>query len=225
MKRNRYLFSILAVLTLLTLGCEKKITSEDDSKITYYVDLNLLGDALIVVPQGGSFSDPGFTAVENGEDVSSNVVVDGEVNTAEMGYYPIEYIVENKDGFAKSAKRDVFVTPSNAPETDLSGSYTGQREGKPAIAGLSITKIGPGLFFGSDMFGGHYEFNAGYGLAYRLRTYFVLNSDNTISSLTNTSPWGPWDVLNGVYNPETKVISYRVQQGTFGFNVTMTLEQ
>ena len=41
MKRAIYITSLLAALVIIFTGCEKKYTSEDDSRIVYYVDISL----------------------------------------------------------------------------------------------------------------------------------------------------------------------------------------
>ena len=226
MKKGIYILGLFTALIVVLSGCEKKITTWDNSRITYYVDLTMLGDQVMIVPVGSSYSDPGFTAFENGVDVEDNVSVVGSVDPTSIGYYPISYSVENQDGFSKEAQRKVFVVGNSV--VDLTGTYTGQREGKASVAGkITIEQVGLGLYHASDLFGGYYEFlagGAGYGLAYRLDTYFVINDDYTITALKTDSPWGPWNVLDGVYNPETKVLSYAVEQDGFQFNATLTLE-
>lgn len=219
---KKIIFLSLLVLPLL-FSCEKE--SEDVSRTIFYVDLALKGDETVVVEVNTSYVEPGYTATENGVDVSANVEISGSVDVATPGAYTLVYSVLNTDGYPKTATRLVLVVPAGLSTVDLTGVYTGQRATKPStLSATNISKVSTGVFLADDMFGGYYNKVANYGLAYRLKTYFVLNGDNTITGLWTDSPWGPWDILNGVYNPATNVITHRVQQGTFGFDVTLTKE-
>lgn len=215
------ILSILFLLSVLFYGCDKDTSSEDMSTITYFVTFELEGDLTMSIPVGEGYTEPGYTAMEGEENVTENVVIDGAVDADAPGVYTLTYSAVNQDGFSASTERTVVVYDPAAPDTDLTGDWEGSREGRGG--GLTtIEKIAPGIFLASDMFGGYYEYIAGYGSAYRLTTYFMLNDDNTITSLSNTSPWGPWEILDGVYNPATDVITHTVEQDGFQFNVTMT---
>jgi len=218
---KKILISFLLIFPLL-YSCEKD--SKDISRVTYYANLNLTG-SYVVVKLGDTYVEPGYVATENNVDITSKVVVSGTVNTAVPGAYTLTYSVDNKDGFAKTATRIVIVAPNGLSTADISGVYTGQRVGKAAsLHACSITKLAEGVFFATDLFGGYYNFIAKYGPAYSMNTYFYLNADNTYVSLWNDTPWGPWEIQNGVYNPGTGVMTHRVYQDGFGFNVILTKE-
>jgi hypothetical protein len=203
------------------VSCEKDTSTEDTSEITYYVEIQMEGEKTMVIPKGSEFSDPGFIAVENEEDVTADVSVEGEVNTDQVGLYNISYTAYNEDEFATEESRTVIVYDPTAPEDDLSGNWDGNRIGGGGGT-VSISQLGPGIFEVSDLFGGYYEVVAGYGSAYRLHSIIQLNADYSFVSLTNNSPWGPWEVLDGVYNPDSQEMSYTVKQGTFSFDVVLT---
>ena len=211
----------LFILSIVFVGCDKDITTEDTSTITNYVVFQLEGDELMTIPVGQAYAEPGYIAMEGENDVSGNVNVAGTVDGNTIGYYTLTYSAENVDGYAASTSRTVIVYDPAAPDTDISGTYDGSREDRGGGV-VTIEKLAPGIFFVSDMFGGYYEFIAGYGSAYRLRTYVQLNADNTITSLSNNSPWGPWGVSSATYDPGTGNIIHRVNFGSFGFNVTLT---
>ncbi|MGQ1787754.1 BT_2262 family domain-containing protein [Saccharicrinis sp. GN24d3] len=216
-----YLFS----LALIFQGCEKNVSTEDTSRITYYANLDLLGSTDYILEVGGTYNEPGYEADINGVDVSGDVVVTGTVDVSTAGYYPLTYSVANEDGYEKTASRNVFVLPAGLSATDASGVFTGLRVGRTEVAsGCTITKLAEGFYYASDFFGGYYEFIAGYGSAYRLPTYFVINADNTLEALTNSSPWGPWPVKEGLFNPATGGFTYQVWNGTFHFDVVLTKE-
>lgn len=216
----------LFVLSILFFGCEKDITTEDISTITNFVTFELEGESQMTVAKGDTYEEPGYTAFEGEEDVTAQVQIDGSVDTDTPGVYTLTYSAENQDGFSAGTSRTVVVYDPAAPAIDLSGTYAGQREGSSG-GPVTITTVAPGIFFVSDMFGGYYDVVAGYGSAYRLRSYIMINADNTIVGLKTDSPWGPWDIRNGVYNPTSETISHRVflVPSNFGYNVTLTKQQ
>lgn len=215
------------VLGLVTLqSCEKE-TSGGDIEIVYFADLKLLGESVMVLDQGSSFVDPGFEATEQGEDISDRVQVRGTVNTTTTGSYTLTYDVKNSDGYAKSLQRQVFVVPASAKILDIEGVYKGQREGRAVTpAATTIKNFEKAVYFAEDFFGGFYNVVSGYGLSYRLPTYFFIDATNKVIALSNNSPWGPWQVNNGTYDDSSKTFKFTVYSVTnaFGFNVILTKE-
>lgn len=225
MKRYLNIFGLLAIVLLVGTSCEKKITTWDESdEYTYYVDIRLAGQEVILLPVGSTFEDPGFTAFEGETDVTDSVLVDGSADGSTIGYYEIEYSALNTEGYPSSRVRKVIIYDPDAPATDLTGNWTGTRIGRGG--GLTtITKLAPGIFECSDFFGGYYEYVAAYGPAYRLKSYIQLFADNTYEALSTSSPWGPWGVLNGVYDPAgggVGTMSHTVDYGGFQFDVKLT---
>ena len=61
-------------------------------------EIKLLGDGDIIIAEGGSFKDPGYTASDNVDGVlTDKVTVSGSVNTAKEGKYTLTYSVT--DGY------------------------------------------------------------------------------------------------------------------------------
>ncbi|MCL5129050.1 immunoglobulin-like domain-containing protein [Algibacter sp. L1A34] len=176
------------------------------------------------LPVGSAFSDPGVTAFEGEEDVTANVVVSGSVDTSTIGTNSITYSIVNADGFSKEITRTVIVHPVADSGIDYSGIYTGDSRGEIMDSGCVITKVAPSTYLATDFFGGVYCCGSrDYGLAYRLKTYFYVSSDNTTyTSISTDSPWGAWDILNPSISGTT--LSHKVNQGTFGFDVTLIKE-
>lgn len=219
MKKNIVFLIMLSIITFFS--CNDN--AENLSRVTYFVDLSINGDKEQVITVGSAYSDLGVVATEGDNDVTDQVITSGSVDTSTPGLYTIKYSATNQDGFDSSTERFVIVVPENLSTIDISGVYNGQREGKQMVPeGCEITKISEGVFKATDLFGGYYNLLLGYGSAYALSTYFYLNDDNTYVSVYNTTAWGPWDVLNTTYDPDTNTFKHRVQQGTFGFNVTLT---
>lgn len=212
------ILSIIVISTLL-FGCEDDSTG-GVTKTTYYVDLNLVGDATINLPVGNTYVEPGFTALENGEDVSSKVSIGGDqVNSNQIGLYNISYSVANVDGFLKTVERTVIVY-NPAVTADISGTYTVSSGSyriyngtKGDFSGYSVTieQSVPGIFNVSDLIGGYYDQGRAYGSAYALEGIVSLESDNTITALSGyIAGWGnSYDsVTNASYDPTTGTITW-----------------
>lgn len=147
-------YSSLLVVVLILAGCKKDpdVTITDSqvggSKITFFVDLALNGNLYESVVKGGTYTDAGAVATENGQPV--DVTVTGSVNTAQAGIYTLTYTATNKDGFAKSTNRYVAVLPEAPdPSVDLSGTYSSGTSPQ-----ATITKISDGLFYTTNCWGG-----------------------------------------------------------------------
>lgn len=181
MKKIFYSILIGSAFLFNMTSCEKEI--EDLSVVTYYVDLQLNGDKQMWIELNSQFEDPGFTATEKGEDVASKVKVSGEVQTDKVGYYVLEYSAVNKDGFATSDTREVFVyDPTNVD--DYSGTYSveGTRNSSGTIDEFSdfeikIEKMNPGFYEFSDFLGGYYSQGRSYGDDYNLTGYASISAE------------------------------------------------
>jgi len=216
-----YKYSLILVSVLFLFACEKE--TEGISRVTFYTDLQLNGPSEMSVKQGVSYVDPGYVAIENEEDVTDKVQVVGTVDTSTPGAYRLTYVATNLDGFQKTVNRLVFVVPANTSTVDVTGTYKGQRIGRAEAADACvITSLSNGVFKATDFFGGFYNLVVGYGAAYRLLTYFYITPANEVKALSTDSPWGPWEIQNGLYNPATNVFTHRAFQDGFGFNVILT---
>lgn len=207
-----------------------------DTRVTNYVTFNLTGGSTYTLPVGTAYTEPGFTAFEGNEDVASKVIISGNVDDNTVGYYPITYSAVNKDGYAASIQRDVFVYNPDIT-TDLSGSYTTQAGtnritiGSGAVVAFSgqsitLTQIAPGIFYVSDLMGGYYDQRAGYGSSYAMRGYISLNTDNTLTPLYgHIAGWGDsYDdgTFSGSYDPATGTINISFSYvGQLQFNIIL----
>jgi hypothetical protein len=216
MKKHIYLLIIL-VSGLLISSCEKKVTTEDTSRITYYVTFELEGASLITIPIGGTYTEPGYSAMEGETNVTADVVVTSDLDESSLGYYTIVYSATNVDGFDASTERNVVVYDPAAPADDLSGSYStdilrteGDGTNPRAHAGASnITKVANGIFYVDCLLGGIYSIDYGYGPAYAMTGYLSLNSDNTLTHLSSyVQGWGDGleGFQNGEYDPGTQLL-------------------
>lgn len=229
MKKSIYMFALALALVGLN-SCD--YDGKDDSYVTHYVTFSLNEGSRVTVPVGSSYSEPGFTAMENGEDVSSKVTVSGdEVDPDQIGIYNITYSAVNKDGFAASTSRQVVVYNPEVT-TNITGTYTvatascsnNKILASYPITGntVTITQLAPGLYSVSDWWGGVYDQTIGYGSAYAAPGYFELKTDNSIVAISGeNTPWGlTLTSGGGKYDPATGEVTL---QSMLNYNITMTL--
>lgn len=103
--------TMLAVLNNTKLLSDKlKEQSNNSSKLnSKNISFILYGDKDMVISKGEEFIDPGFKSQTlNGEDISSNVEVTGEVNSDVFGEYKVTYKL-TFNGVTKEITRNVMV--------------------------------------------------------------------------------------------------------------------
>ena len=234
---KRFIYSFLFLFGLLVFtGCED-ITSEDTSKITYFVTFDMAGDQVMTIPVGQSYVEPGVVALEGDNDISSSMKITGTVNSNAVGLYPITYSATNVDGFSSSVTRTVIVYNPEVT-ANLAGNYvtatgtyrfwysSGAKVNFPGF-NVNITEVAPGVYFVSDYFGGYYDQRAAYGANYAMTGYMKLNPDNTLEELSSAvKGWG--DSLasfKGTYNPTDKTIYWEsAYAGSMTFYVNLQLK-
>jgi hypothetical protein len=81
------------------------ITAEDEVGET---KIELLGDEIININLGETYTEPGYTFIINGEDYSESVHTDGVVDSLKVGTYTINYYL-NDDKFNITLTRVVNV--------------------------------------------------------------------------------------------------------------------
>jgi hypothetical protein len=159
----------LLLFTLLLFNCERDLETEGLSRITYYPDFVMAGEANVITWVGAGYSDPGATASEAGQDLPVTVtvtgspyIVPGNTQPAQVTYtnafdgnvpgiYLFRYSAINSDGFPGSVTRRVFVLDKQPdPSVDLSGTYPSTAPSPNA----TITKVGDGVFFSTNAWGG-----------------------------------------------------------------------
>lgn len=214
---------LCAAAVIAAVGCTKKTTGLID--ITYFANIELEGDNPYVVLLGENYSEPGFTATLNGEDISGQVEVSSDVNTKAPGIYSVTYSATNADGFSSSVVRDVYVlNPGGIDNVYMSHCWMGARDYNnfPIV----ISKVSDGVYELEDMCGGFYCYGRypGYEPTYdfHAEVQFSLNEDGTF----NISKVGDWyfktsfdyDNITGGYDVETGVFDYDFD----GLRVTLT---
>lgn len=224
MKKN-IIYAMLLALGVITLAsCDKD--TEGLSRITTYAVLEMNGESFMKVNVGGSFNDPGCVATMGGEDVTDQIQVNSNVDTSKPGFYNVNYVVYNDDGFPASASRTVMVVDPN----NFAGAYLGESQfGSRHYynAPINITKRADGTFHIDDLAGGFYCYGRypGYEPTYdfHLEAILQLNADNTIEVLAQGGwYWGdPMEDVSGSYDPATGTIKLVMDFGA-PFYVTLT---
>ncbi|MDL2278532.1 DUF5012 domain-containing protein [Parabacteroides sp. OttesenSCG-928-G07] len=232
---KKIIYSLFICLAFVLSSCEDE-TSQDTSKITYFVDLEVYGDAQMFWEKGIPFEEPGYSAILDGEDVTGDVKITTNLNIDKGGIYNIKYSAVNEDGFAKEFTRIVYVYDTTESPIE-SGFFTVTKDSYRNSSGtivaygnsypIVIIQEEPGKFYVSDFFGGWYDKRAGYGSVYTMPGYFKLNADNSIELISSQMIGGWGDSLDGMnagkYDPATNSIYWEAgYAGSMSFNVTLT---
>lgn len=229
MKMRKIFYCILMGGLFMGTATSCDDSTEDLSKVTYFAELNLKGDDFVKLSLGETYTEPGYEATENGEDISERVKVSGSVNSATPGFYNLVYSVANVDGFSVSKTRQVMVVdPDHFASAYQGESQAGTRHytGAPIL----ITGNEDGTYLIDDLLGGlqFYGMNPGFEPMYdfHAEAKVKLNDDNTLSLLEV----GNWyfasqltlSLTEGKYNPETGVVTMTVDYGGTPLSVTLT---
>ena len=218
MKKNILLIAALALLTLGFTSCEKE--SEGLTRITYYATLELEGPTYTEIHKGDPDSEPGYSAVMQGKDVTSQVKVTGSVNPQVAGVYTVVYSIENADGFVSSSSRTVIVIDADDP---IQGHWTVTPTSFRSYKGndveygdsfdiLIVGNNGDGNYYVDDLFAGWYAQRAGYGSNYAMEGVIKVADDGTITLLESlVAGWGDSlaGIKDGKYDSAAKQIVYK----------------
>lgn len=224
-----FLFGLaISMATLGLTSCNDDHDQLTDSRVTHFANLELLGDEVIEINVGETFVDPGYTATEGEEDITSKVKVIGTVDTSKGGFYNLTYTVSNKDNFAVQASRLVMVKNPNS----LASAYYGESQyGSRHYynSPITITDRGNGTYLIDDLVGGFYCYGRypGYEPTYDFHCEAVikLNADNTIE-LVQVGSWY-WDpdvptIDSGSYDPATGTVTLNEIFGGSPLKVVLT---
>jgi len=194
---KKFIYKIIPVVLIFItfISCDKNDTL-GVSRITYYNEIELIGDENYVVNNGDAYVELGAIATENEEDVSENIEITGDVDTSTNGYYSVSYSIKNVDGFSKVITRNVFVLPKDRSKSNIYvGTYTGEVSTGVHTNATEISHLGNGLYYCTDFIGGRYNIGFGYGPVYKLSGYFYVNGDGlSHNALIINSVWGNWDM-------------------------------
>ncbi|WP_282637823.1 BT_2262 family domain-containing protein [Sphingobacterium thalpophilum] len=227
---KRFIYNIIPfILALCLLQACKKETTEGYTHVTTFPLLSIEGSSRVTLPLGGTFSEPGYIATIDGNDVSEKVAIKSTINANKIGAYNVTYSIANEEGYKAEVTRDVYVydpTPSIMPSKAYQVQSGSNRNGTVSFNGYTIAvyQTSPGIFTITDFLGGYYDKRAGYGIKYAALGKFKLNGDNTLSLIESfVAGWG--DSLsaleNGKFDPATKTISFTAVYAGFNFNIIL----
>ncbi len=183
-------------LSILLASCSDDST-KDVSRVTYYVEIKLVKDsAYYLLPLGKPYIEPGYIGIEDGQDVTSKIKVEGNVDYNKIGLYNINYTAVNKDGFSSSVARTVVVYDPSI-SIQLSGNYK-TMPGTKRIdntsettkdfskeCNITLTEVAAGIYSVSDLLGGYYSqiVYPQYGARAAMKGYISVNKDNNLTLL------------------------------------------
>ena len=224
MKKNLILLLSAALLVMAT-SCEK--TSANHTLIVDYPIITLLGDNPYVIQLGGGYTEPGYTATLAGQDYTSHVTIDSNVNPDIPGIYNVSYSASNPDGYSWTLNRDVYVlNPGGVANVYLSNCWNNSGSRNYKNIPIVISPISDGVYEIEDLLGGYYFAGVypGYEPTYNFHAtvQFSLNEDGSFNILKSYDWYfkGSFDYSNitGGYDAETGLFKYNFD----GINVALT---
>ena len=223
--KKQLIFLLSAALLVLATGCEK--TSKGHTQIVNYPIITLLGDNPYVIQLGGGYKEPGYTATLAGEDYTSHVTIDSNVNPDIPGIYSVSYSASNSDGYSWTLNRDVYVlNPGGVANVYLSNCWNNSGSRNYKNIPIVISPISDGVYEIEDLLGGYYFAGVypGYEPTYNFHAtvQFSLNEDGSFNILKSYDWYfkGSFDYSNitGGYDAETGLFKYNFD----GINVALT---
>jgi hypothetical protein len=254
---NKRILKIMSFACILALAssCERDLKTEGiTTRITYYaviepVPFEVDGEETVdlTIDQDDAYTDPGAVVTEAGQPIeyetaiSGTYFVDGTetLDSSIPDIYNITYSAVNKDGYAGSVVRNVFVRPTQGDlVTSIEGLYTvsvvRSPGGGPATADYTdreyafIRKVDSDTYEISDAIGGYYDFGRAYGPTYAARGARVtaVNIPGSIFTYDNSvgvGEFGGVATVGGmVVNPVNKTVEFTTTwDAGYSFKVTM----
>lgn len=156
MKRIKNILVITAAL-LVVMGCDREFDSDDIAVGTIrFPAIQVQGDPVVVVNQGGTYTDAGARALLGADDISNTIETTTDLDLTAAGVYTINYSVTNINELDQEStvteQRVIVVAPAN-PNTsrNLAGTYH-----RPQATGIGVavwTQIAPGLYINDNVGG------------------------------------------------------------------------
>lgn len=231
MKSKLLYLMIFALAAVSMVGCDDESTA-GMTRITYYPELTLEGETTLYLDKGAGYTEPGYSAILNGEDVTADVKVTSSVNTANSGVYSVTYSIVNADGFASTASRTVIVTdPADAVEGVYEvdpASYRLRAGAQVAYGGnytVLILNNGDGTYAVDDLLAGWYCVRAGYGTTYAMQG--TISVSGGVVSLVDSflAGWGDsaTSLTDGTFDIATGTMTYNLEYTDTPMNFYVTM--
>lgn len=231
------------IIALLAVGffasCEKDTTG-GLARETQYPLFEVSGDDPMFLELGTTWSEPGVIAKEGSNNLAVTTTVQGAYRggTAVDGNvsdrYDISYSATNKDGFAGSASRTVYVVETGDLVNSITGLYTSTiiRNGVLRFSNLPyvlIWKNSDGTYELSCGFGAYYEIGTNYGLGYKsggavITANDISANDFTFAPFSNDGFGGAAEMTSMTVDAANKKINF-VTDWSFGYTFEVELTQ
>jgi hypothetical protein len=233
------LFLFLCAATLV-IACDEQ-ESGDVSRVTNFPVFELMGDDLIIVEKGSTFTDPGVIVTEGGMEIPYTTSVTGafrggtSIDTNVEDVYSIVYSATNQDGFSGQAQRTVIVVENGDLSTSIAGLYRGNVVRNGVVSAqyqdleyVLIWNEGGNNYHMSDGIGGYYAIGRAYGNDYAAPMDIIANdiptNNFTIPNYTVGTFGGVVDNTEFTVNAEAGTIHF-VSDWDSGYTFDVTLEQ
>ena len=204
--------TIIALL-IFVVGCKKENLYPSKTVKASYPVLTLLGDELVPLAQGATFTDPGATYTDSVTGESGTVTATETLNTNEEGITILNYTFRNKNGFETTITRTIAIT-GISDAFDISGDYERTSNGEIA----HVTKIAKGLFQTDDVGGNVYDDPA----------LFLITSDSSMivpsQYLVNSEAPADFEDVSISYDP-TVTFQYVVISAGYGTATRVFVKQ
>lgn len=197
MKNNKIIYIVLMSFLFVFAGCESDYETMT-SKITYYPTFDQKGDTKMVVMDPDTYSEPGVTASEDGNDLPVTIKVKGLYqghSGAAIGtnhdIYEFSYSATNSDGYAGSVSRTVIYAKTGDLVNSIEGYYkavstrsTGEVHKDIDVI---IFKTGANTYGLSHAIGGWYSHGRGYGGNYTVKGTVITANNIAANDFSFTS--------------------------------------
>jgi len=237
MKKNKLI--ILGLALFIFSACEKETTA-GLSKVTNYPLIEVSGAPVVFVAEGGSFTDPGVSATENGATIPVETTANGvyrggsTLDVSRADRYDITYTATNVDGFDGTSNRRVYVVKTGDMVKSIEGLYTSTivRNGALKFSNLKyvlVWKNDDGTYEFSCGFGGYYEIGTNYGLGYKsggckVTANDIAANDFTITDFSNDGFGGKVTDATLTVDPASKKMVL-TSEWSFGYSFEVELTQ
>jgi hypothetical protein len=148
MKLIKYLLFFLVPVFIFGCAKDEEFNNTDTkvghSRVVFFPTIETIGERLIIINQGDTYTEAGATAKLAGETVEYQT--SGTVNPAVPGIYNIAFEASNPEGFSASDFRTVVVLGNDVGANDFSGTYARYVGGTPNGQTSTWTKIANGVY-------------------------------------------------------------------------------
>lgn len=240
---KKIIYGIALMLSSVALfSCEDEVSNI--SRITYYPTFEFSGEDAYFLHVGDTYTEPGVSATEQGAEIEVKTVVQGRykgsssssVDTNEADEYTLTYSAVNKDGYAGSVTRSVFVSNTGNFVDNIEGIYSSTvvRNGAASaqytdMKYVMVYKVGDDKYEITDGIGGYYAYGRGYGDAYFARGMVVTannyaSNDWTLAANVGVGAFGGvLKMTEFSIDPATKTIHFVTDwDAGYKFDVTLT---